>query len=157
MQDEAAHMMSPSNVTQPFNAWRILKHSLPINVKSTASVNALSSVSPFLWPLVGLLIASCKAWIRQKHTSGGTVNTDFWTFLSHVCQWEEGADNRSDMTQLESHTYWSLQSEFYPKEDFFTLFFIVFHPHIFTHLARCHITQIKIARNNKLLAEVCIL
>lgn len=120
MQDEAAHMMSPSNVTQPFNARRILKHSLPINMRSTASVNALPSVSPFLRPRVGPLIASCKTCFSR--------NSKYWLldFPVTCCQWEEGADNTSDMTQLESCTYWSLQSEFYPKEDFFTLWLYCF-------------------------------
>lgn len=75
--------MSHSHLMLPVSAWRILKHSLPINRKSTASVNT-SSVSHFLWPQVDLLIARCKACFKQKHMSGGTVNTDFWTFLSHV-------------------------------------------------------------------------
>lgn len=69
MQDEAAHMMSPSNVTQSFNvasvcmedAKTFMAYLNAINTKSTASVNALSSISPFLWPRVDLLITRCKA------------------------------------------------------------------------------------------------
>lgn len=52
MQDEAAHMMSPSNVRQPFNVASVCVEDTKtfiayldvINMKRAASVNALSSV-----------------------------------------------------------------------------------------------------------------
>lgn len=126
---EAAHMMSPSNVTQPFNVASVcveanktfIAYVDVINPERTASVKALSSVWPSLWPRVDLLIARCEVCFKQKHMSGGTVNTDFWTFLSHAVRQGRVLCNASDMTQLESHIYWPLQSEFYPEEDFFTL------------------------------------
>lgn len=92
MQDEAAHVMSPSNVTQPFNVASVcveanktfIAYVDAINTERTASVKALSSVWPSLWPRVDLLIARWEVCFKQKHMSGGTVNTDFWTFLSHA-------------------------------------------------------------------------
>lgn len=128
MQDEAAHMMSPSNVRQSFNVSSVcmednetfIAYVDAINTERTASVKALSSVWPPLWPRVDLLIARCEVCFQQKHMSGGTVNTDFWTLMSHAVSWRRALCFASDMTQLESHTYWPLQSEFYP-EDFFTL------------------------------------
>lgn len=92
MQDEAAHMISPSNVRQPFNVANVcveanktfIANVDAINTARTASAKALSSVWPSLWPRVDLLIARCEVCFEQKHMSGGTVNTGFWTFLSHA-------------------------------------------------------------------------
>lgn len=146
-----APVMSHSHLMLPVCAWRILKHSLPIWMPLTRraqySVNALPSVSPFLWPRVDLLIAPCHTKTRER------MYSKCWLldFPVTCYQWEEGADSTSDMTQLESHTYWSLQSEFYPQRGFLPPLALLFFIHTLTWLP-----QIKITINNKLLADICI-
>lgn len=119
-----APVMSHSHLMLPVSAWRMVKHSWPIWMPLTR--RAQHQWTPCLrFRLFCGLGLTC--WLlvvkRASSETHERRNSKYWLldFPVTCCKWEEGADNTSDMTQLESHTYWSLQSEFNPEEDFFTL------------------------------------